>query len=172
MKKLTIAEIAWMAGFLDGEGTILINKGHINSPGNVSYILQVSIENTHYVSLVRFREAFGGNIYTRKNKIKNHHKTGHIWTITSRDAYEFLRVIAPYLCGKRPEAELGIEYWELIGNEYRRGTMRTRLEKNGQEYYYHRLQELKHEQVESGVSSDTEKRQPPQSTQLRLLEEG
>lgn len=100
MKK---TDLAYMAGFFDGEGWITISEKDLRCG--------VAQANEWIINLFKFR--FGGRIYTRDPK---NHK-GHLgkrfiwdWRIDSRQAALFLEAIKPYLILKLAEAQIAIEY--------------------------------------------------------------
>ena len=101
-QKLTVEEIAYIAGFFDGEG-------YLGIADNQGLRLIVSISNTKFEILHWLKDLFGGSIYVRQRSGSNH-KPIHIWTIVSREATLFLCQIQPYLRMKDEVAQLGIDF--------------------------------------------------------------
>ena len=87
----------YVAGFMDGEGTICINKG-TNNP-------LVAIPQTNENVLLIVKELIGkGNVYKVKKR-ESKHKQLFQWVVSGVDAIEFLEKIVDKLIVKRSEAE-------------------------------------------------------------------
>ena len=99
-------EIAYIAGFFDGEGCVRIKRA--NQGGN-SYYLIAHITNTNPIILKKVQELFGGN--TRLQE-KGRNKPVYNWYITSSEANDFLKTLQPFLIEKKSQAELGINFHE------------------------------------------------------------
>ena len=107
MDNLPVSDIAYLAGLLDGEGSICILKRK-NSSGNLQYWLEVSIGNTHRGVLDWVHQTFGGHIsdnaerYTPRN-----HQTWR-WRVSSEKACQILEMLLPFLHIKKQQATLAI----------------------------------------------------------------
>ena len=94
----------YVAGFMDGEGHICINKG-TNNP-------LVSIPQTNEGVLQIVKELVGkGNVYKVKKR-ESKHKQMFQWVVSGLDAIEFLEQIVDKLVIKKEEAET------LIGGKH------------------------------------------------------
>ena len=102
MDLLTTEELAYIAGFFDGEGYIGIVK-------NQGLRLIVSITNTKVGILYWLKGLFGGSVCKGQRPSQNQ-KPIYVWTIVSREAAMFLYKIQPYLRLKEELAELGLEF--------------------------------------------------------------
>jgi len=95
-----LADLAWMAGFVDGEGTVTIFAGrkvHIGTP-------HVCVANNHYGACERFKTAFGfGSVskWSKKRKRLLKWRTGG-----ARRCGVVLRWLKCFLVLKRPQAEV------------------------------------------------------------------
>jgi hypothetical protein len=97
VKEMSIAQAAYLAGLVDGEGSIIATQR--NSKGRHTWRLQVA--NTQMVLLDWCIEATGvGTIVTTKRKSEKH-QDGHWWQCYSWNAYDVLRQIAPYMTIKK-----------------------------------------------------------------------
>jgi hypothetical protein len=106
-------ELAWLAGFFDGEGCISIR--HAKRPANRSawFVLQVSITNTHRNSLQRIKDLFGfGTLHERANVPQNR-KTIYTYMLGGRQAECALLTLLPYLFVKREQAKMALEFRSL-----------------------------------------------------------
>ena len=111
MKKI---DLAYFAGFFDGEGTILIDK----YPKH--YQLRVQVSQANRWILERYRMAFGGTIYEpyRNSLTSKQRNRFWIWQAKSRVALEFLQDIYPYLTLKQAEAKVAIEFQKTRSARY------------------------------------------------------
>ena len=91
----------YVAGFLDGEGTIGLAQK------KSGFVLRVSIGNTHLGVLEAIQAEYGGNIYYPKPIVGRLQM--HEWRIAYKKALNFLEIVLPYLIVKRPQAELAIQ---------------------------------------------------------------
>lgn len=97
-------KLAYIAGFVDGEGCIRIKKS--NQSGN-SYYLTFHVTNSDKEPLELIQDIFGGKVFFQekaKNKI--------IWQYytTCNDAADILRTLSGFLIGKKEQAEFAINF--------------------------------------------------------------
>lgn len=107
---MKIEILAYTAGLLDGEGSIGIicmKPGKNNNYKLPYHQLHVGIVNTHKGVLDWLKIKFGGSISRHDKNAKS--KTWH-WTINTRKAAAFLKIIYPYLIIKQGQAKLAIEF--------------------------------------------------------------
>jgi hypothetical protein len=106
MKK---TDLAYMAGFFDGEGCI--NLARRDGRGN-RYRIHISISNTNEWVLQWFHFNFGGSVCFEDRHSENPAwQNVWRWSITSgRQALTFLQAISPYLVLKKPQALLAITF--------------------------------------------------------------
>jgi len=101
-KEMRDTDLAYMAGIVDGEGSINLIKAssrHRHPAGEI--YAQLGVTNTNEWVIRWFQYTFGGSI----NKDK---KGCYRWNVTHRKAAKILRVLLPYLRIKKPQAELAI----------------------------------------------------------------
>jgi len=109
-------DIAWAAGFFDGEGCIQIRK---SKTGNkMYYTLLVSIDNTDPRPLLDLKRIMGG-VTKLKGAQSIHSDTWENrsvwrWAVMSKQAELILRSLLPYLRNKKEEAELALLYRETL----------------------------------------------------------
>ena len=101
-------EIAWAAGFIDGEGCITISRrspnGHTKSVIHQGVLM---VANNHLPSLEHLRDIFGVGSIQRTGV------RGWTWHVYSGDAKSVIESVMPYLVTKRTEAEIIMEYFNL-----------------------------------------------------------
>lgn len=98
------SDLAWAAGFFDGEGCILIRTHHI---GDKYYTLSLKISQKRLEPLRYFSELFGGvgSFWTSKQGV-------HQWQCEGQKANQILKLIYPYLVIKNPEADVAFKFVE------------------------------------------------------------
>lgn len=79
------ADVAWCAGFFEGEGSITIYHTATGFLGNVSCSQKVK------EPLLKLQDVFGGKIET------NHHGTIFEWKVYGHQAKAFLAVMQPFI---------------------------------------------------------------------------
>lgn len=110
-KTLTNAELAYIAGFFDGEGSVTIHENSKPSPRGKApnHTLQVSIGNTDPVVLMWIQSIFGGGLGFRRNVRENERKFAQ-WVIRAASALPFLEAIRPFLRMKCDQVAIAITY--------------------------------------------------------------
>ena len=110
-RKLNIAEAAYIAGLIDGEGTITLSREHIGENRR----LVVSISNTE-VGILRFVEkAAGVGKITNKRAYSSRHTPSYAYKVTNRQALALLNQIVTYMQSyKRGRATLAIREYLFV----------------------------------------------------------
>lgn len=99
-------DIAWFAGFFDGEGCVQVARA---GRGDRVHVLRVSVTQVARAPIDRLAAAFGGLVYPKPSRRpRDRHQWG--WETRSWAAVRFLDALLPYLTVKRQEAELAIQY--------------------------------------------------------------
>ncbi|ARK32008.1 LAGLIDADG family homing endonuclease [Halalkalibacter krulwichiae] len=110
---LSISEAAYLAGIIDGEGTITLTK--MNKTGNRRPI--ISIASTDKELLDYIQNLIGGYITTKKNYKPGTHKDSYVLTIKKKQAVFFLlEATLPFLriTPKKERAELILQFYDKI----------------------------------------------------------
>ncbi|KKL85843.1 hypothetical protein LCGC14_1950690 [marine sediment metagenome] len=100
-------ELAYMAGTIDGEGSIMIVKQCESTRKNPCYVLSLSFVSTDKILAEWAQDRFGGNVIVCKTNNKKW-KTAYRWQIRSGGALMILESILPFLIIKKEKAEYGI----------------------------------------------------------------
>jgi hypothetical protein len=119
--KLTGEQLAWLAGVMDGEGTIALYKEKSSRTSHfyARCIVHV-IANTNPVLIIRVAELLGeagikysiGTLIGEQKRQKNWSRAWNM-KISGLDAMkEFLPMIEPYLVGKKEQAQLAMRFLE------------------------------------------------------------
>ncbi|HEA67191.1 MAG TPA: hypothetical protein ENI07_10280 [Desulfobacterales bacterium] len=112
-------DLAWMAGFFDGEGSISLSV-HTQPKNRIQ--VQIQITNSIKATLEPFSKYFSGNInkhYRKNPKELPQYK----WSLQSaKKSYEFLNRFMPYFRAKADVAELAIKALEIqLNHKPRKG---------------------------------------------------
>lgn len=103
-RKTITTQIAYIAGFFDGEGCIRLKQ---SSQGGNSYYVWVAITNSNRQILDEVAELFGG-VVRKAEKTVN--KTIYHYNITASEAVDFLTVLQPFLKEKAEQARIAIAF--------------------------------------------------------------
>lgn len=108
---MTNEELIWLAGFVDGEGCIMINTKN-NKP--CSLIIEIVNTNEYIIKLIA--KWFKGSV----RSVKKGENQKDVWKFcTNGDrAKIFLETIYPYLFLKKEQAYVGLEYQKLVGKKH------------------------------------------------------
>ena len=99
-------DLAYMAGFFDGEGCISVRRKRVpQGQKHRHYMLTISVGQISCIPLQPFLE-HGGKLF--QNEYKG--TLMYYWRLSGYDATDFLKLILPYLLLKKELAELAIEF--------------------------------------------------------------
>jgi len=108
VRRLPAATAAYIAGLVDGEGTVTLSRQH-RSEGRR---LTLSISNTEVALLEFVKASVGAGRITGKRTYSHRHTPSFTYAITSRQALAVLEQILPYLLSyKRDRAALALRQY-------------------------------------------------------------
>ena len=111
-KVMSPSEAAYLAGFIDGEGTITIWKARRKDQRG-GYRLQpcLSVANTCLAALEAIQQMCGnGRLLQATNPHHPNHKPGYILKFSSNQIRHILPQVRPYLLIKAKQADYVLEY--------------------------------------------------------------
>lgn len=114
-KDYTIAQVAYLAGIIDGEGSIYIGNFSSNpKTGSKYYQTNIEITNTDKNLMDWIVNTFGGrlNTYTAKQLPKNSRRTVYRWIATGERVTHLAEILLPYLIAKKRQCEIMIKMRE------------------------------------------------------------
>lgn len=114
-KDYSVAQIAYMAGIIDGEGSIYIGNFSCNpKTGSKYYQTNIEVTNTDKNLMDWIADTFGGrlNTYTMKQLPKNSRRTVYRWIATGERVTHLAEILLPYLIVKRRQGEIMIKMRE------------------------------------------------------------
>ena len=93
VKNLTPVQSAYIAGLVDGEGTITLTRKHRSENRR----LALTVSSTERKLLEYVLEVVGAGIITNKRVYRSHHRASWTYQIFNRQALDLLRQIASHL---------------------------------------------------------------------------
>lgn len=108
MKKV---DIAYIAGIIDGEGSICLARSRTKD-GKYTYspLVEVAMTDDFICKWLHF--SFGG-CFTMDRRLKYPRaKLCARWSVAGQGAYDFLKVVYPYLILKKAQAEIAFKVFE------------------------------------------------------------
>ena len=98
---------AYLAGIVDGEGSISIKSESMGKP----YVGYLTVTNCNYEMIKLFECEFGGKVRKRnwsnnQKNISKNWKPSYEWSLTKQQAAKALRLLFPYLRIKSRQATL------------------------------------------------------------------
>lgn len=112
-------ELAYAAGYLDGEGCFKFTNG---SPA-------VCIENTYIHTLKWFELMFGGTFSSKAQTQNPKWRQAYTWVATGDNARNCINHVLPYLQEKRPQAQILLEISAYPPRSYKRDQLTQELSK-------------------------------------------
>lgn len=110
---------AWLAGFMDGEGTITVTRTRRADVPSIRHRPYVSVGNTVRAPLDEIREQYGGQVFTyQAPRTMPRAKVAYRWRCPASQVVRFLGDVRPYLRLKGRQADLVLE---LVGGGDHRG---------------------------------------------------
>lgn len=125
---LSSTDAAYIAGLLDGEGTVTLTRKHLNENRQ----LCVSISNTEKPMLEFVKQSTGVGKITNKRTTKSIHSPSYTYAVYNRQALDLLREVLPWLKSyKRERAVLVLR--DYVRLTPRNGKYTQGLRKNRQD---------------------------------------
>jgi len=109
---MTREELAYLAGVIDGEGTISVTSDRACGSLFACYL---SIGNTSYELISRIKDWIGSGSFQEKKVKKNYYKPYYVFTLRGDKLRSLLPQIQEFLVVKKPQAKLLGELLSLTG---------------------------------------------------------
>lgn len=104
---LTREDVTYMAGFIDGEGTITINTSKSRRQPE-TYVVNTDLDIVNF-----FAKVFGKEPYPKNRPPPTQKQTYGVMITSLREVFEFLQIVYPYLRVKKQQAKLLLEYCNI-----------------------------------------------------------
>jgi hypothetical protein len=110
-RKLEPAVAAYIAGLIDGEGTVTLTRNHAGENRR----LVVSVANTELQLLEFLSDQIGAGKITKKRTVSDRHTPSYCYAISSQQALMLLQQVSPYMISyKRRRAQLALDSYESL----------------------------------------------------------
>ncbi len=111
--------LAYMAGIIDGEGTISIFRSFNSSKGKryPCYCARLNVYNSDERLMLWLKDNFGGSFRIVKRKEErdtSRWKPAYIWEIGRLAAVDVIKAVLPYLVIKQAQANLFLEFRKTV----------------------------------------------------------
>lgn len=108
----TIADLAWAAGIIDGEGSIFIMKQRRQDrERDTNYILRVSVESTDPYMAQELKKIFpDGDLFSSSRDKRPNNSNTLKWQVNGRNALIILKEVLPFLRVKHEQANIAIRF--------------------------------------------------------------
>lgn len=120
-KEYFITDIAYLAGIVDGEGSIYIGKFSSNPKTGLPYYqTAMQVTNTDKGLIDWLFNTFGGLVSkrTEKQMPKNSRKQAYIWTATGERLTHLCELIKPFAICKKQQVEIMLEMRATYSTTY------------------------------------------------------
>jgi len=87
------ADAAYLAGLIDGEGTVTLARRHRHENRRIS----VSICNTEIALVLAAQRMSGLGVISQKRRNSAHHAQAYVWAVWGRQALDVLRQVQPWM---------------------------------------------------------------------------
>lgn len=136
-------DAAWLAGFLDGEGSFMITRQRRGE--SCYYSAAISASNTDRRLVDRCR-ALAGGLIVRSPMKNTRWKTAYIWSVKGRLVRPLIGAVLPFLVSKRKQAENLLALRDITRNGSKSGhfgmPVKTAEEVAQRHALYSQVQEL------------------------------
>jgi len=108
----SIEDLAYLAGFIDAECCLNIQKSYPKNRPNPTYKIQLQCNNSKWPTFAWISKRFGGQFhYIDRSKYLNN-RDQITWRISSKELYPILEGILPFLKHKKPVCEEMIKFYK------------------------------------------------------------
>ena len=119
----SIAQLAYFAGILDGEGCFYISR--ITRQNQVThrspeYLAKLYVVSTDKELINWLSEIFEGYTFERKGG-KSHWRRKYEWGASAKTAIEITKAVFPYLVIKQEHAGVFLRFQETVGHDRTKG---------------------------------------------------
>ena len=128
MKKDKKLLLAYAAGIIDGEGTLIISVRHQTKERQMTFCSRIAVGMNNVRPLDLLYGLFGGSIRTKSTRSKSgKYRNGFVWEISGEKAKHVSKMLLPFLKVKREQAEILIRLQTRIRVGKRRSKGKVRI---------------------------------------------
>ena len=131
LSRVTVVDLAYAAGIIDGEGCLMIARQSYRKGYPENYWPRVEVGTIDTVLCPWLYETFGGNMYSKDVAYNFKSVPTWKWSVSHAQLYDFLTAIRPYLKLKADVADVLLSYRATIGVPGKNITEETRAIRRG-----------------------------------------
>lgn len=146
-------DLAYLAGFFDGEGSIGILRRKKKKSVNWAYYAVVAVGQKDGGIMDTLKENFGGCVHKLKRD------ESYTWSCSDKTALEFIKTLLPYLKYKKPQAETVVELYQSV--ERKKFNMISKEEIQRRQKLFEKIREQKKQFYAPQYAGSTTKRKDP-----------
>ena len=113
-ENISVADICWAAGIIDGEGCITIHKRNPKAEKKATrspyYRLDIKVKMVHKPAVERLKSIFGIGTILCEKPGKNSKRVAWKWLVYGKDCIEVLKHTIPHLTVKQKDATIALEF--------------------------------------------------------------
>lgn len=115
MKTINTQDLAYIAGYIDGDGCFFIGKEQRKQRLAPKYVISIIISSVNKCTLESFKKQFGGSV-RRVQKAHDNSKAQYHFSIKKNNSIKLIHKIMPYLVEKKEEAKIALTFAESNNN--------------------------------------------------------
>jgi len=150
MNTTSVADLAWLAGIMDGEGSIFIMKqSRKDRERAFNYILRISVQSTDGVMAKECLKISGEGACFDAPTTKENNSNTYKWQVSGKRACHVLENLLPFLRVKKQQAMSAIEFQKTTKKHWRQMTVEDYQQQEAAYYL------LKQQKVDLKIGKDT-----------------
>lgn len=119
----TVADLAWAAGIIDGEGSIFVmTQKRKDRERDTNYILRVSVQSTDPYMTKELQSLWPAAEFSVQRDKREECSNTLKWQVNGKKATKFLKEILPFMRVKHKQAKLAIEFQETTKKHWKHMT--------------------------------------------------
>lgn len=150
MKTTSVADLAWLAGIIDGEGSIFVMKqSRKDRERKYNYILRISVQSSDGIMAKECLAITGEGACFDQETSKENQSNTYKWQVSGKRAKHVLENILPFLRVKKDQALVAIDFQNTTKKHWRQMTVDDY--KKQEDCYY----KLKQQKIDLKIGKDT-----------------
>jgi hypothetical protein len=136
-----VADLAWLAGIIDGEGSIFVmRQPRKDRERGINYILRISVDSTDPFMAPACKTIAGGCSIQQSSDRRENCSDRLKWQVNGKQAVRVLEAILPYMRVKKEQAALAVDFQTTTKKHWKHMTVEDYTK---QERLYHELRAAK-----------------------------